>query len=920
MNVRGKFGSVILIFILIFNLIIIFNIEEVQAARDDMNLEGDIYLNQTYMLANNTWQNNTEFCIWVYHVDHWTRYPSAGWRLTSMGRYFYMLPREDNGTHWSGGDKYRVQVNAEPFWNATNTNYSSHGTGDAGEFTPSGSIENYIVWDDPDNWQRWDVQLPGVDLKPTNVKVDNQEYQISPAYITIEGGQDVAISGNVTNIGISEPPTGFNFTFFNSTNDGDMLSTELLLDIGITAKLSPGDETGEYSITWHVPSSPGIYFVALHADHYNVVPESNKVNNLFLIGFIVGGVPDLELNNVLADDIKYDSSPSTLIYVGKGQSVSISVNVTNIGTENTGLDFLLNITLTYIPGTTPSENLLSKTLSSLDPQEDAGEQKIEWTTPDFNTQCKITIKVDPANRIQEIREDNNEFVLNFEVRDLPDLKVENITPLTRTVPIGSFNKIEVKVWNIGNIQSNSSSLGFYNGTEFDDYVPGTNLTTALQIYDITGLQPSQEVSSGLQATWLAPMIIGMYTVSVKIDLEEEIAELKEINNIVMFTFIVEDYPEPPIPELMMDGNDIKLTWTDSPTDNRAYYLIYRSETKTGFDFSMPYFNTSRQLLPLSNDWADENGNDDAPELYYCIRTVNEHGWVGYTSLTVGKFTKTFALGYDTFSLPLDPFEQIKASEFLDSLTKPGGSSPSEINGMTTVYRLDVETQQWLGRPKFLPENVDNFELEFGKGYMFYTPEEVAYTFTGYPGSMIRYIEILPTTEQFRISLDLVFGIYYHLKFGWPEVNGATNYNIYNSNSRTGFNYSLPLNVTDTNSISLPPQEAPEGYYTVVPVDKYGRFGSSAYSVGVTNMSFGSEYDTFGLKVEPDYFIYTVSDIMDEFFTIHIDTIYYYDDSLQMWQGHPRYLPRDIDNFDLVAGDAYVTYIYQGELRFMIVGR
>ena len=366
MNVRGKLGSVILIIILIFNLIIIFNVEQVQAARDDMNLEGDIYLNQTYMLANNTWRNSTEFCVWVYHVDHWTRYPSAGWRLTNMGRYFYMLPSDDNGTHWSSGDKYRVQVNAESFWNATNTNYSSHGTGDAGEFTPSGSIENNIVWDDPDNWQRWDVQLPGVDLKPTNVKVDNQEYQISPAYITIEGGQDVTISGNVTNIGISEPPTEFNFTFYNSTNDGAMLSTELLLDIGITAKLSPGDETGEYSITWHVPSAPGIYFVALLADHYNVVPESNKINNLFLIGFIVGGVPDLDLNNVMADEIKYDSSPSNLIYVGKAQKVTVSANVTNIGTENTGMDFLLNVILTYIPSTTPSENLLSKIVPSLD--------------------------------------------------------------------------------------------------------------------------------------------------------------------------------------------------------------------------------------------------------------------------------------------------------------------------------------------------------------------------------------------------------------------------------------------------------------------------------------------------------------------------------------------------------------------------
>jgi hypothetical protein len=760
-----------------------------------------------------------------------------------------------------------------------------------------------------------------VDLKPTNVKVDNQEYQISPAYITIEGGQDVTISGNVTNIGISDPPTEFNFTFYESSNDGGMLSSELLLDVGITTKLSPGVVTEEFSITWQVPSTPGIYHITLLADHYNVVPESNKVNNLFLIGFIVGGVPDLDLNNVIADEIKYDSSPSPLIYVGKAQKVAISANVTNIGTENTGSDFVLNFTLAYIPSTTPSENLLSKTLSSLDPQEDAGEQKIDWTTPDFNTQCKITLKVDPGDRIQEIREDNNEFVLKFEVSDLPDLKLENITKLTRTVPIGSFNKIEVKAWNTGNIQSNSMSLGFYNGTEFDEYVPGANLSTSLQIYEITSLQPGQVLSSGLQATWLAPMAVGTYNVTVKIDLEEEIAELKETNNIVMFTFIVEDYPEPPVPTLSTDGNDIKLSWIDSPTENRGYYLIYRSETKTGFDFSIPYFNTSTQMFPLSNEWMDENGNEDAPELYFCLRTVNVHGWAGYTSLTVGKYTKTFSPGYDTFSLPLEPFEQVSTSGFIEGLKKPQASSTPQIDEMTTVYRFDVDTQQWLGHPKFLPINIDNFELEFGKGYMFYTPDEVEYTFTGYPGSMIRYIDILPTTEQFRVNVGMDFGIYYHLSLAWPEVEGATQYYIYNSSTRTGFDYSTPLIITNTTYYwHISPSDALERYYTIVPVDKYGRFGSSTYCVGVTNMSFRSEYDTFGLKVEPDYFVYTVSAIMDEFYKNDIDTIYYYDDSLQIWQGHPRFLPQNIDDFEIVAGDAYVTYVYQGELRFMIVGR
>ncbi|MCK5560396.1 MAG: hypothetical protein KAJ51_07365, partial [Thermoplasmata archaeon] len=642
-----------------------------------------------------------------------------------MGRYFYMLPSEDNSTHWSNGDKYRVQVNAEPFWNATNTNYSSHGTGDPGEFTPSGSIDNYIVWNDPDNWQRWDVQVPGVDLLPTNVRVNGINYDTTPAYLNVEGGQDFTIQANVTNIGTSENPTQFNFTFYESTREGIMLTSEFLLDVGILTKLSPyGGDSGESTITWTAPSAPGIYFIAIYADYYNIIPESNKLNNLFLIGFTIGGVPDLELVDVIADEIKYYSSPSDLLYVGKAQSLTISANAINIGTESTLVDFNITFKLTYEPAILPSETLFSKKFAALEPQMETGSQVVVWISPDFNTSCKITLKADPDNRLQEIREDNNEFVLNFEVRDLPDLALENGTPLTQIVPIGSENYIEVKISNIGNVIGNSSVLGFYNDSKFDEYEPTLNLTAIFKNYSVAELTPGETLTSGFSALWLAPMTPGNYNVSVKVDIFDDVAELKEINNILRFKFTVEDYPEPPIPTLNIIDNDVSLTWLPSPTTTRAYYLIYRAESQMGFDLSIPYHNTSRELLPLANEWVDTGAADYANELYYCIRTVNIYGWVGYTSLTVGKFTKTFSKDYDTFSLPLEPFNSITAYEFLEDLAKPLGSADDDIQDSTTVYDFNTRTQQWQGHPKFLPAEIDNFVLEFGKGYMLYSAESL----------------------------------------------------------------------------------------------------------------------------------------------------------------------------------------------------
>ncbi|UCH89375.1 MAG: hypothetical protein JSV49_01640, partial [Thermoplasmata archaeon] len=333
MAIKVKISTVIVSIILILSLLVTFNFDKIQAARDDMNLEGDIYLNNTFMLANTTWRNDTEFCIWVYHIDHWTRYPNTGWQYTSMGRYFFMLPSDDNGTHWSNGDKYRVQINGVPSWNISSTNFSSHGTGDPGAYTPVGDINNYILWNDPDNWQRWDIEAPDIDLIPTNVKVNGINYYTTPTYISINASSKITISANVTNIGTSKNPTAFNFTFYNSTREGISISPELILDVEISQKLTPyGGDSGNYLISWVTPSVKGVYFVAINADYYNVIPESNKTNNLFIIGFIIGGVPDLALTNVTADEIKYDSSPSPLIYAGKEQDVIISANVPNIGT------------------------------------------------------------------------------------------------------------------------------------------------------------------------------------------------------------------------------------------------------------------------------------------------------------------------------------------------------------------------------------------------------------------------------------------------------------------------------------------------------------------------------------------------------------------------------------------------------------
>jgi hypothetical protein len=347
-------------------------------------------------------------------------------------------------------------------------------------------------------------------------------------------------------------------------------------------------------------------------------------------------------------------------------------------------------------------------------------------------------------------------------------------------------------------------------------------------------------------------------------------------------------------------------------------LIYRSDTPTGFDFSNPYFNTSNQLFPLLNEWVDVNHHQDTDEQYYCLRTVNTHGWPGYSSITVGKYAKTFPKGYNSFSLPLEPFDQVNAHKFLQDLSRPQGSSMSEIDSMTTIYTYDLDTQQWLGHPKFLPEDIDNFQIEFGNGYMIYTPDEVEYTFTGYPGTMIRYIDILFTDHQFHESVDIeITGNLVNIT--WNTVDNAVEYKVYRASQRTGINYSNPFSITSNAQEMFGLTTDLEYYFTIIPIDTYGRFGSSTYSIGLSLIDLNEGYNTIGSKLKPEIKI-EADHVLEIYFYIDIETIYYYNVAFQAWQGHPRFIPESVDNFEFKVADAYMTYVYSDKVRIIIIGR
>jgi hypothetical protein len=150
-----------------------------------------------------------------------------------------------------------------------------------------------------------------------------------------------------------------------------------------------------------------------------------------------------------------------------------------------------------------------------------------------------------------------------------------------------------------------------------------------------------------------------------------------------FEIYYKHYPIPfPPTNLTVDilGPNLILNWTPphnspSPVD---HYLIYRSNTLDGFDFSWPWIDTSFNLdpidgmiIPLRTSWnhtgaADPGDLNYSEQWYYCIRAIDANGWNDTNRNIVGKFVIPLSKGWNLISLPLAQ-RDTRISEVLKSI-------------------------------------------------------------------------------------------------------------------------------------------------------------------------------------------------------------------------------------------------------------
>jgi hypothetical protein len=391
---------------------------------------------------------------------------------------------------------------------------------------------------------------------------------------------------------------------------------------------------------------------------------------------------------------------------------------------------------------------------------------------------------------------------------------------------------------------------------------------------------------------------------------------------------------PPLPPVLYIENtpnreDIFLYWEKPPTPATDHYLIYISQSPTGFDFSTPWIDTSIDMDPLdpggiavgnrltwNHTGAADPGNPEySQQLYYCIRTVNSLGEISHTSRTVGKWTKIFESENGTFSLPLEPIFP-RDTEYYTN----------EMNA-NYIKWMEPSLHLWIQHDRGEPG--DNTILEVGKGYeVNFQVVDTSYSFLGMPGSMIRYrsdnsFGFNYLTEAESLSATIFSGN--DATLGWirpSQMDSNDVYKVYRADTRDGFYdgsasliATLPYgteSVTDFNVAVAGTQY----YYMVVPENEIGQPGASSYSIGVYTASYAKEYDTFGIPLVPVDFYSADWYCEQADFAVGIN---YYIDSEDRWGWHSTRMPLGAFDPDILMTEGYQIST-SDQTRLYFIGR
>jgi hypothetical protein len=244
----------------------------------------------------------------------------------------------------------------------------------------------------------------------------------------------------------------------------------------------------------------------------------------------------------------------------------------------------------------------------------------------------------------------------------------------------------------------------------------------------------------------------------------------------------------------------------------------------------------------------------------------------------------------------------------------------------TVYMFDDHLQMWIGHPKFLPASMNNFTIKMGEGYMIYVVENsVDFTFIGSSAVAIRFMDGVGSEPEFRDSLNIDIDRD-NIILTWDNDEQATGYKVFRADARMGtgsltdyetLDYIADLGLNDT-YYGDSNTTGNEHYYMVV-AESGEQSASSTYSLGVRMYEFGSGYSSFSFELDQEMDLGTVGLFARSSLAADTDTIFYYDRIAGYWQGHPKFLPENINTGNVVTGVAYLIFTNNESVKFAVVG-
>ncbi len=160
---------------------------------------------------------------------------------------------------------------------------------------------------------------------------------------------------------------------------------------------------------------------------------------------------------------------------------------------------------------------------------------------------------------------------------------------------------------------------------------------------------------------------------------------------------------------------------------------------------------------------------------------------------------------------------------------------------------------------------------------------------------------------------------------WFPASDATGYSIYRATVRMGTGSLTDYEIQpiaevseDTTSWTDTGATADEYYYMVVAKNGHGEEESGTYALGVYKYELNKGYSSFSFILEPDI-TETLASFAEGNLPRADDTIYYYDSQIGSWQGHPNFLPENINNGNAVTGRGYTILTNSEITKFALIG-